>query len=969
MQADIHVCVHTPSKSEGGSCLVVNPSSITIKASRQLQDAAFPVSEVTLPIDTSSSNPTGKDIIISKDLLTSAAQFSAPEQARNTVVYAYGPQGTVRRQLMLYPGGYGEAMFIEAFKKKPSSAAYYISCYIYGTTENLVDCLNPNNNQGLVVDSVKEGPRVKHIDKILVNTVSDLSAAFKTISGVVEKRFAEVIKERHDTPEKRALPPYNPDAVVLSLMRYNNGDTSSNIENNSIFLIALGDSERPALCGVDPTQLTEYENNQKTIGSVVGVMQAIRNSRLRIPFGKSKLTLLLKRAYNGEKGNPNNVNNLPTRSLMIVHVFNDVMHIEETYHALVTAKRILNSMGLALGPPTRDLIVEKWRIEQDIMELKDELIIARQVHDYKPCIYDQPKPIANIAEEENKRIAAIVKKREEAREKQLSEIKARAEEEAKRIIAEEERKTGMTLAALEKAVEKKRAENTELQAERAKKVKEYEKHLDKIRHRKEEEEEKVVKLKGEIKSLEEELDSRQTAVQKKRRQLEMTSEDHAKGREAILKERDEVKKQRAKVMEERKIQRAQWISQIRETNEKVLAQVQLLAQERRARQQKEGVTQEEGDAAEETEEQVREDIQSIDRYLPKLISLEDNPVDMNDTESIRKQLEDYFEQERETYVRKLEEEKNRKEKLEKAVDAFRARLQESQKKVLKDQVGEALKKEQHLNSLVDQVLQYLCNGLRMTKVSSQGNLRRRFFFLSEDKKRLHACELDDIGMPISRRKPHVTVYLRDIKHIFMGCYTPSFLSYAGEAKLQKARAEAMRNDGSYNPEVTQNITPVTLGRYNYRSFALIISGGKTLEVVCDSDSDCEAWILVFKRLFNYKTPLEIDNEKKQRKCDGTTSAAASSESTGISWGSSLAVDVRDGASQLNPTELKFCSENHIPPLLFLRIKSEIQEKSQSSIITVYDIRVGYALDLIRSMALYSYFININLIPSPSAVSR
>lgn len=713
---------------------------------------------------------------------------------------------------------------------------------------------------------------------------------------------------------------------------------------------------------MDPDQLQLYEKNQKTLTSVVGVMQAIRNSRLRIPYGKSKLTLLLKRAYNGEKSNANNQTNGPTRTFMFVHAFDDDGHAEETFHTLTMAKKVTNVMSVSLGPSTRDLALEKWRLEQDVLELKDELAIARQVHDYRPCIYEQAKPVANIGEEEHKRIQAILRKREETKEKQLGEVRARAQEEAKRIIADEERKSNMTLQALEEAVAKKREENASLQEQRAKKVKEYEKHLEKIRRRKEDEESTLGKLRDEIKELEEELTSRQEAIDKKRRQLEMTSEDQAKGREAILREREEIRQQRSKVLEERRKIREQWIAQIRDTNEKVLAQVQLLAKERRARQQRDGVSQEE-DPMEETEEQVREDIQSIDRYLPKLISLEDKPLDADSNEGIRKQLEEYFEQEKAAYVKKLSEEQENKAKLEKAVDSFKSRLQESQTKVLKDQLGEAIKKEQQLTTLVDQVLQYLCNGVRMTKVNSKGTLRRRFFFLSEDHKRLNACDLDDIGMPIGRRKPPVSITLKDVKQVVLGCYTPSFTSFAGEANLQRGRAEAMRNDGSYNADSTPPLTPQNLGRQTYRSFSLLLRGGKTLEVVCDCDSDAEAWILAFKRLFNYRTPLEIDNLRRQARREGKQYIAPECP-TSMTWGASFDVRSRDGVQQLAADESAFCSDQHIPPMLFARIKKELAEKSQSSIITVYDIRTGFTMDLLRSQALYEFFISTNLFPPP-----
>lgn len=966
MIADIHVCIVTPSKSVGDTCVVANANNVTFRAPNQLMEAQFPGPDTTFPLDANSSNPSADGLY--KKLLADVGAGVAADKgsARNTIVYAYGQQGCPKRQHMFGPGGYAERCVADAVARKGAGEQYVLTGYIFGLTENLVDCLNAENTQGLIVDTVKEGPKVRHIDRVTLQSAADVANAFKTISANVAAHFADVAPDHFDSIEAQALPPYNSDTTVVTLLRYQTAeDVDSGVENNSLNFVALGDSERPALCGVDPLQIQQYEKNQKTLGSVVGVMQAIRNSRLRIPYGKSKLTLLLKRAYNGDKNNANNATNLPSRTLLLAYALDDEPHAEEAFHTLTMARRVHNMLAAVIvGSVTRDMAVEKWRLEQDIMELKDELTIAKQVHEYKPYIYEQTKPIANIAEEEHKRVTAILKKREEARDKQLAEVRAKASDEAKRIIEEEERKSAMTLQQLEREVELKRAENAELQAERAAKVKEYEKHLEKIRKKKDEEEALLEKLREEIYGLEEEVKARQEGVEKKRRQLEMTSQDQAKGREAILKEREEVKTQRAKLLEERRKQREGWIAQIRETNEKVLAQVQLLTRERLARQQKEGVSaQADEDEIEETEQQVREDIQSIDQHLPKLISLEDNPVDLDVTESIRKQLEEYFTQERDTYLKKLEEEKERKAKLEKTVDMFRSRLQESQAKVLKDQMGDALRKDQHLSSLVDSVLLYLCNGIKMFKVNSQGAIRRRFFFLSECHQRIHCCELDEAGQPVNRRRPTITIYLRDVRQVILGCYTPSFVNFAGTQQLVRARGEAIRNDGTYNPEPTLTITPQNLGRYNYRAFALVFRGGKTLELVTETDSDAEAWIVALKRLFNYKTQQEIENEKKARRLQGQP-YTPSEPLAQMGWGASFDVNGRDGVAMLNPREAEFCSLQHIAPSLFLRIKREVQERAQSAIITVYDIRVVYSTDLLRSQALYEYFIATGLFPAP-----
>ncbi|RNF07712.1 putative kinesin [Trypanosoma cruzi] len=57
-------------------------------------------------------------------------------------------------------------------------------------------------------------------------------------------------------------------------------------------------------------------------------------------------------------------------------------------------------------------------------------------------------------------------------------------------------------------------------------------------------------------------------------------------------------------------------------------------------------------------------------------------------------------------------------------------------------------------------------------------------------------------------------------------------------------------------DATQNITPSNLGTNNHRAFALLLRGGKSLEVVCETGSDCEAWLVALKRPLHLRTPAE-----------------------------------------------------------------------------------------------------------------
>ncbi|RNC60531.1 subtilisin-like serine peptidase [Trypanosoma cruzi] len=109
-------------------------------------------------------------------------------------------------------------------------------------------------------------------------------------------------------------------------------------------------------------------------------------------------------------------------------------------------RRVGNVLGsTGIGFATRDLAVDKWRLDQDIMELRDELMIARTVYDYTHCGYESNRPISDMDEEGMERVNAIESNREEARERQLSVFCERAKHEAEKMSKELEQGGGATL--------------------------------------------------------------------------------------------------------------------------------------------------------------------------------------------------------------------------------------------------------------------------------------------------------------------------------------------------------------------------------------------------------------------------------------------------------------------------------------------------------------------------------------------
>ncbi|CCW71031.1 unnamed protein product [Phytomonas sp. Hart1] len=958
MEASIAVCIHDMASVSGmHRAIQVSRDTITFTCPPLLKKGGFPVSEGMFNVEQAMENPSASHVM-KNSFFDLATNFKKKRQ--NLVVFAYGVRSTPKRQLMIgfqSEDGYAAKVFSDAISG--GAGIFCISCYVVSHDEYLVDLINLSNELGVIVESVKEGPSVRMVERANVTSASDIRNVFKKIVKNYQQIFSNVLLEKQPTPELEALPPYNGDTIMLQLYRYENAEDFDNYEEaNSMTFVALGDSERPVLCGVDPQHQAVYEKTHRVLLSAVGIVSGIKCNRLRLPYGKSKVSQLLRRCYNAEKNYPHNTSNAPTQTRMLLHCFADGRWAEETYHCLSMIRRISNSLGSGgFTSMLRDLQVEKWRLDQDVAELRDEILLAKTVYDYKPFICETAKPIPNIKEEELKRISIIQSKRNEVYEQQLAVIRQKSREEADELIREQEKQAGATLEELKKTLEQKKRENLALEEDRNARARDYEQTLERIRKKKEDEERTAVRTREEITQLEEELILRQTAVRDKQRQLEMAKLDKVKGKEAISRERELVQESRSAVQEERRRQREQWIKQILEINQRILDQLRDLHGE--LRRNGEQISAKE--AA--NKQAIIDDIKATEEYFPHLISLEDTPMNPEEMESIRRQFDAIFEKEKESYVAKIEEEKLRKEKLEKGLGAYRSRVLEAAQLKKEENLREATRKEQHLNSMLDQVLNYLRQGVRMTKINSKGNVRRRFYFLSDNGKYIHSCELDSQDSPINRRKPSVTILISDIKKVVIGLYTVSFVGFSSEAQLARTRLEAMSDNGTYRHDPTHAITPANIGLYNYRSFGLLMRGNKSLEVVCDCDSDCEAWLVCLKRLLRIRTTVERIVEQRTH-----TSREVNSGNLepicDMKYGGTLDIRNMHGFVSLSLEEATFCSENHVPPALFLRVKNEQMKRSQTSSITVYDIRVSSGLDLFRSSYVYDFLVTHGLIQLP-----
>ncbi|EKG00259.1 subtilisin-like serine peptidase, partial [Trypanosoma cruzi] len=321
------------------------------------------------------------------------------------------------------------------------------------------------------------------VARIRVSSAGDARAAMDTIVKNYVKYFSRRCVKRQPTPELEAMPSYLPDTVVLQLHRDDGeAEFADYMDANSLTFVALGDAGRPALCGIDAAAQPHHEGAQRAVVSAAGIVSSIRRRRLRIPFGMSEFSQLLLRAHNTEKGNRNNSLNGSTETVLLTQAFLDAVCAEESFHCLSTTRLVGNILGsTGIGSATRDLAVDKWRLDQDIMELRDELMIARTVYNYRHSVYESNTSISGIKEEGMKRVNAIESNREEARERQPSVFCERAKHEAEKMTKELERRGGATLDEVERALEAKKRESSALQADRESRNWVYEHTVERIR--------------------------------------------------------------------------------------------------------------------------------------------------------------------------------------------------------------------------------------------------------------------------------------------------------------------------------------------------------------------------------------------------------------------------------------------------------------------------------------------------------
>eukprot|EP01065_Artemidia_motanka_P021536 TRINITY_DN2576_c0_g1_i1.p1 TRINITY_DN2576_c0_g1~~TRINITY_DN2576_c0_g1_i1.p1 ORF type:complete len:815 (+),score=226.22 TRINITY_DN2576_c0_g1_i1:594-3038(+) len=250
------------------------------------------------------------------------------------------------------------------------------------------------------------------------------------------------------------------------------------------------------------------------------------------------------------------------------------------------------------------------------------------------------------------------------------------------------------------------------------------------------------------------------------------------------------------------------------------------------------------------------------------------------------------------------------------------------------QFRNATRRETHLHHLVEQILVYLDHGCTMTRVFLPGGdsikLHRNFVRVERERSLLTCCTVDGRGLP-NKEDYEELLELKDIKDIKLGQYVGSFQALPESAQPDPDGGLSPRRAGDPG-SVVDEITVESLPKHFYRSISLRVGRERYLDLVADTDTDFEAWIVALHRL------TRIDPQ----------------------WGDGL--DLSDAAkfprsSLLSPAELEMCSRNHITPQRYLDAKSAIlSEPSQPRLyLTLYDVRMLSECDLLHSQKLFEFF--------------
>jgi hypothetical protein len=239
-----------------------------------------------------------------------------------------------------------------------------------------------------------------------------------------------------------------------------------------------------------------------------------------------------------------------------------------------------------------------------------------------------------------------------------------------------------------------------------------------------------------------------------------------------------------------------------------------------------------------------------------------------------------------------------------------------------DEISDIMKKEEKISVLLDQLHSFLHHGTSITVVEEAAvggfSIEKRHLYLSSEGKEcfLVLCRVDatDERTPL-RQSPIEKICVGDIKKLDLGQFSDCF-----KAITSKAASFAV---DELCPEAQQLRSIVDRSRMSFTVTAR--KKKRSLDLVCEDESDFEAWVIELNRLLG-----------------------ASAE-----WKEPLDISQMDLFDRLAPEEASYCAQMHIHPSEYLHAKRQMLRRREK-FVTLFDVRSLTKFDLYHSQRFF-YF--------------
>eukprot|EP00672_Neobodo_designis_P013739 CAMPEP_0174855794 /NCGR_PEP_ID=MMETSP1114-20130205/34222_1 /TAXON_ID=312471 /ORGANISM="Neobodo designis, Strain CCAP 1951/1" /LENGTH=1055 /DNA_ID=CAMNT_0016090561 /DNA_START=81 /DNA_END=3248 /DNA_ORIENTATION=+ len=235
----------------------------------------------------------------------------------------------------------------------------------------------------------------------------------------------------------------------------------------------------------------------------------------------------------------------------------------------------------------------------------------------------------------------------------------------------------------------------------------------------------------------------------------------------------------------------------------------------------------------------------------------------------------------------------------------------------------ALQRDAQLSELLEQIVEYLeygCTCYILNSKAEPASLHKRHMFLGKTRKAICVAEYKDGAAQPDRTTGREIMQIGDITELMLGQFSRTF--------LKALEGAPMVPQGTTMPPTSAKITVNSLPVFFYRSLTMWNHDTPVIDVVYDTDTDFEAWMVTLHR-FTGRDPL---------------------------WQGPLDITSAKEVSRLSDDEKKMCSESHILPSCLLQTKSTVLHKEPRLFYTLFDMRSVSSLDLLHAQRLFEFFI-------------